>query len=333
MTSGLHRQRPCRLAARSLAVVAVVVAVAACGSPGAIVSTPAGEAAPASAQGDVARIAAAEWSALPVDVRGACAPANAWHSTLMEEAKAATDDVLETLDANQIVVPAEQRAVVAKAIRSDLFWRIVRNLLIGARLENIGGVRLPSVKTASGEPLWVFRSAFTGDPQRPGSCVDTLIAGAGVRHIVNLYAGPMPTADLEAAERAAVTGAGGTYATLRDDPSAQQWREQAREGEDLRPAMEAVASILRDKILRPGGKAPIGHVQVHCGGGMHRTGMVIGVLERCVGGLDSQSVTARYKHHVGWIDATHPGGFEAGNLRLIETFDCTLLGDDAAKPR
>ncbi|HAN30712.1 MAG TPA: hypothetical protein DCQ06_03870, partial [Myxococcales bacterium] len=78
-------------------------------------------------------------------------------------------------------------------------------------------------------------------------------------------------------------------------------------------------------LLRPGGKVPRGHLHVHCGGGMHRTSMFVGVIERCINASSVSDVIERYRQHVGWTDATHPGGFEAQNVDFIESFPCELL--------
>jgi hypothetical protein len=58
---------------------------------------------------------------------------------------------------------------------------------------------------------------------------------------------------------------------------------------------------------------------------MHRSGMIVGVVERCLNGTPMATVRARYLQHVGWKDEAHPGGAEADNLRFIEEFDCSLL--------
>lgn len=279
---------------------------------------------------EVASALQRERAQLPPAVAAACSSDNAWHPALSAAARAAATEIIDALPGAGVEVPAARRGDAIDVVRKRVFWSVVRNLLIGARLHNVGVFVVPGRTTADGQPLRIYRSAFTPNPGTQGSCVHALLASAGVRHIVNLYAGPMTTQDLEDEERRAVTAAGGTYANARDDARAANWREHAREGGADREAMLAVAAIIRDQILRPAGTAPRGHVQIHCGGGMHRTGMVMGVVERCLGGESMPAISARYKAHVGWRSAQDPGGFEAQNIAFIRDFDCSLLG---TKPR
>ncbi len=90
-------------------------------------------------------------------------------------------------------------------------------------------------------------------------------------------------------------------------------------------AQQAVAKIINNNLLRPGGKAPKGNLHVHCGGGMHRTGMVVGVIDRCLNGTPMDRIEADYKRHVGWRSPQTPGGFEKANVAFIRDFDCKLL--------
>lgn len=259
------------------------------------------------------------------EIPAACRDATAWHPALREEADAAAVAALAVFQAHGGTIPTERAAALHKALRGELQWRIVRNLLLGARLHNAGAVTLAGARDASGQPLRVFRTGFTDAPGAPGSCLAALLDQGGVRHIVNLYAGPMPTQDLEDAERQAVTARGGTYLNARDVPAMSGWRESLHDGGDRAAAMQAVAAIIRGGVLRPQGAPPRGAVQIHCGGGMHRTGMVVGVLQRCLGGASPAAVEAAYKHHVAYRDADAPGGFEQPNLDFILQFDCGLL--------
>jgi protein tyrosine/serine phosphatase len=102
-------------------------------------------------------------------------------------------------------------------------------------------------------------------------------------------------------------------------------RSHYDEPDKRRQAMEAVARLIREQIVAPQGAPPRGNLHLHCGGGMHRTGMIAGVLERCVNGTPLPVVEANYRYHVGYRDAAHPGGLEEGNLRFIRDFDCALL--------
>lgn len=258
-----------------------------------------------------------------------CLDQTAWQPDLSAESYAAADEALEAVARAGVDVTPAQRETLRKSLKSKMMWRIVRNILIAGRQHNVGAIVLREVHTPTGAPLVVFRTGFTNAPSAPDSCLGTLLRAGGVRHVVNLYAGPMHTGDLESGERQATRAAGGTYFLAREaDEAARSWRDVIRESQtpaDLRPAMEAVARLIREQILRPGGKAPTGHVLVHCGGGMHRTGMVIGVLDRCLNGATPARIEADYKRHVDWKSPATPGGFEQGNLNFIQAFDCALL--------
>jgi hypothetical protein len=256
-----------------------------------------------------------------------CQADNSWSTTLRGDARFTADQILDELARLGVQLPSDQLKEARKRIIEAVFWRVILTQIVEGRLHNLGASALPGITLADGRPALLFRTGFSADPGDPGSCVQSLL-DAGVRHIVNLYAGPMPTQGLEEAEKRAVEARGGSYFSARSDPQAGNWREDIRESdgpEARQAAYRAVAELIRNHILRPGGAAPRGHVQLHCGGGMHRTGMVVGVIERCLAGLPSQEVAERYKRHVGWRSEAQPGGFEAANLSFIEGFDCALL--------
>lgn len=266
--------------------------------------------------------------ALAGPIAAACRDVTAWHPALRDAADAAALAALARVEAQTGALSVQTRAVLQRDLRHELMWHLVRGLLLGANLHNHGFVDLPGVRTAAGTPLRLHRTGFTPSPGAIGSCVRALIEHGGVRHIVNLYAGPMPTADLEAAERASIAAVGGSYYTAREDASAQTWRENLHDDAAFAAAESAVARLIRHAVLRPGGEAPRGALHIHCGGGMHRTGMVVGVLQRCLGGASDATVEAAYRHHVGWRSDAEPGGFEQGNLDFIRRFRCELLQAD-----
>jgi len=263
-----------------------------------------------------------------------CSARNHWSDNMRGEAKATVDTVLTAMEKAGATLDDKAKAELRKDLIDKVFWRMVQTQIVDGELHNLGAVVVANRKLPDGKPLLLFRTAFTAAPTAPDSCVQSLVA-AGVRHIVNLYAGPMPTEALEAGERQAVSGAGGSYFTAREHPEATSFRENLREGdsaETQKAAMQAVAKLIREQILNPNGQLPKGHVQVHCGGGMHRTGMVVGVLERCWNQTPMPQVAQNYKRHVGWRSERSPGGFEEKNLEFIANFDCGLLRPAAAQP-
>ena len=255
-----------------------------------------------------------------------CNSHQVWNKDLMRDVKAGVAEIVSELDAMEVPLQDEQRKQLRKRLRSVVMWRQIRTLLLAGHFNNLGVVPLRGVKTADGKPVVLFRSGFTPRPGEPGSCFESLVKVAGVRHVANLYAGPMATTDLEKGEKTAIQQAGGSYFLARDAAEGQaEWREHLREGEHDEAAKKAVASIINNHLLRPGGKAPSGNLHVHCGGGMHRTGMVVGVIDRCVNGTDKETLEADYKRHVGWRSDANPGGFEKDNLAFILGFDCGLI--------
>lgn len=253
-----------------------------------------------------------------------------WNKELSHDVRAAVNEIVALLDGENVVIPEEKRAIVRKKLKSKVMWRQIRTLLISGQFNNLGVVPLPSLKTADGRPVVLFRSGFTPSPGQPGSCFESLVGAGGVRHVANLYAGPMVTSDLDAGEKTAISKVSGTYFAARDAAHGKaEWRESMRGHADpekgKREAMLAVAAIINASLLRPGGNKPTGNLHVHCGGGMHRTGMVVGVIDRCLNSTPLAQLESDYKRHVGWRSDADRGGFEAENVAFIRDFDCSLL--------
>ncbi len=265
-----------------------------------------------------------------------CNGQRVWSSGLGAEASAATEQAISRLRAAGVTMTDEQLEAARKPLRKAMMWRLIRSLIVAGDHNNLGVVQLRGLVTDQGRPVTLFRSGLTPSPQSAGSCFASLIGAGGVRHVLNLYAGPMVTGDLEAGEQAALKAAGGRYFLARSAPARLRvWRDQLRHAKtpaDRKAAMLAVAEIINSEILRPGGGLPKGNIHVHCGGGMHRTGMVVGVVDRCLNGTPTASLAAAYKRHVAWQSDARPGGFEADNLRFIESFDCSLLKLPKAPP-
>ncbi len=255
-----------------------------------------------------------------------CSARNHWSDSLRGEAKTTVDAMLAAVEKAGSTLRDEAKATLRKDMVDKVFWRMVQTQIVDGELHNLGAVVVANRKLPDGTPLLLFRTAFTATPTEVNSCVQSLTS-VGVRHLVNLYAGPMPTEGLEAAERLAMRAVGGSYFTARENPEAASFREDLRAGDaqEHDHAMLAVVQLIREQILDPNGYAPRGHIQVHCGGGMHRTGMVVGVLERCWNRTAMPEVAEHYKRHVGWRSEREPGGFEEKNLEFIANFDCELF--------
>ena len=213
---------------------------------------------------------------------------------------------------------------------------LVRLYFEQARPDNLGGMRLKGRTYQAKEggarrPLMVFRSGLTLQAGGgPSTCFQSLIKAAGVRHVVNLYAGSFPFHDLIDGEKAQARALGADYFDLREH-SGLRWRSLVEEEhaylEKRGEAQRRMAKLIRDQILQPGGAPPRGNIYFHCAGGMHRSGMLFGVLRRCLNGAPMEAIEAEYRRHVGYVSDQEPGGYEPLNLRFIREYDCSLLKD------
>lgn len=266
----------------------------------------------------------------------ACNHDNRWGTGLRRDAKDAAEDLLSAL--GPALAPSADREALRPKLAGLVFWRMVRAVLLEGNTNNLGAfpLRGRTYLGADGRSrqVLVFRSGMTPDPDRAGSCFDSLLSGAGVRHVVNLFDGEIPAQDLSAKEGQAAARHGATYHTASDDPGAYgPWRDLLRKKTDDPQAAQAaaqkaehsVARLIREQVLLPEGAPPRGNIHIHCGGGMHRSGMIAGVIERCVNHEPWEVVRGHYLYHVGYRDAAHPGGMEEGNLRFIQGFECGLL--------
>jgi hypothetical protein len=212
---------------------------------------------------------------------------------------------------------------------------LVRSYFEYTRLHNLGVMRLKgySYQDEQGreQPLLVFRSSLIidnrdGDSASP--CFKSLMQTGHVRHVINLYSGDFPFQDMLAAEKKLALRAGASYFDA-GDAAESRWRQLVEAKEDYqqnkRQAMQSLAAIIRAQILKPQNHSPVGNIYLHCAGGMHRSGMVFGVLRRCVNQDTMEVIEKEYARHVAWASVSQPGGFEPLNLQFIRDFDCSLL--------
>lgn len=323
----------------------LLVALAACSSSRPVVHGPGG----AGASVEPERVAAPAPVPAPVDeallrTAGIDRAALACNSENRFGTELRNDSVIgaaELVAAMGPAAPADAagRAALQEKLRSLLFWRMVRAVLIEGDNNNLGAIPLAgrTWTDASGavHPVVVFRSGITPAPAAEGSCFRSLLEHGGVRHVVNLFDGKIPVADLTDAERTTAQAHGATYVYATDDAGTGygRWRDALKERYDdpaaRNEAFRAMARLVREQILMPGGAPPRGNIHLHCGGGMHRSGMIAGIIEKCVNHAPMAQVLAHYRYHVAWHDDAHPGGHEPGNEQVLQDFDCALL-DEAA---
>jgi hypothetical protein len=227
------------------------------------------------------------------------------------------------------VEPTDARRSTAARVISGYF---IRTLYQELHEQNLGAMRLRgfTYRDINGRerPVLVFRSGVLADWDKPESCLSALIRKAGVAHVINLYAGDFPLKDLLAKEKAQAKRLGATHHDERGRN--RPWRSLVEEEEGYAAnravAMQRVAALIREQILAPKGASPRGSIYLHCCGGMHRSGIIFGILRRCINRDPMSLIEAEYKRHAAYGSAEHPGGYEALNLRFIKEFDCSLLG-------
>ncbi|MEN8223591.1 MAG: protein-tyrosine phosphatase family protein [Acidobacteriota bacterium] len=217
-------------------------------------------------------------------------------------------------------------------LEEHIMWAMVRGVLIEGDNNNFGLIVLKdrywTDEAGKKHPLVIFRTAFTPSPDKKDSCYRSILECANVKHVINLYDGDMELDDLIKGERETAALLGATYvrtaelgyghwrASLRENPEKNDKRDKATKN---------FARLIKEQILKPGGESPKGNILIHCGGGMHRTGMVIGVLQKVINGVSMEDIAKIYSYHVGYKGKDHQGGFEQGNLDFIAQFPAELL--------
>lgn len=228
-----------------------------------------------------------------------------------------------------------------KAARHVILGHLVRISYECRQDHNIGAVVLKNMFGTDGHPIVLFRSQVMPFPgKRKSAFRDLLDPHRGrVRHVFNIYSGHFPVQDWLDEEMAICAELRTdeqclpSYHDERRNGKTRRWRrmiDEFDEWTDLnrRNAMILCARQIRD-ILRPQGHAPSGNILVHCCGGMHRTGMIVGIIRRYVNDDPIESVLDDYRRHVDWKSAEHPGGAEELNMKFIKDFDLNLLKEDA----
>ncbi|HVV87673.1 MAG TPA: hypothetical protein VHE35_31745 [Kofleriaceae bacterium] len=273
----------------------------------------------------------------------ACNSENRFGEELRPGSEAGAADMIAAMGAAAPTDP-KARADLQEKLRSLLFWRMVRAVLIEGNNNNLGAIPLAGRTWTDAEgkvhPVVIFRTGITPSPDADGSCFASLLGAGHVHHVVNLFDGKIPIGDLTDAERKAATehGASYVYATDEQGTGYGRWRDTLRDYYDPTApaakhdvaardeAFRSMARLIREQILMPDGAPPTGNIHLHCGGGMHRSGLIAGIIEKCVNHAPMATVLAHYRYHVAWHDDAHPGGLEPGNLQVLQEFDCSLLG-------
>ena len=262
-----------------------------------------------------------------------CNSDNWWLETLKDESKLSAELLQEKLKTHSLLSENSAPSEVHDVLNDHMMSWIVRTGLILRGGHNFGAIVLKNHywqdESGRRQPLVIFRSAYTAYPERDGSCFGSLLENANVKHVVNIYGDDfIYVQDLDQAESHAAESAGATYA-LTDKMDYGPWRHTIAEyplpSAERTRAMKDVARLINEQILHPGGDPPRGNILIHCGGGMHRTGMIIGILQKVINGMPMEAIAAEYRYHVSYQNEDDPGGFEQGNLDFIRDFDPLLI--------
>ncbi|TNE43623.1 MAG: hypothetical protein EP343_32935 [Deltaproteobacteria bacterium] len=268
----------------------------------------------------------------------ACTSFTEWSLLVYPNAKRSASLIMKELTPHlKTALSAPQKKKLLKSIRTHVMGAIVRTDILSKRQHNLGVIKLKGRywddTTGVRHPLLIFRGSFTPAPTKPGSCIQFLLNQANVRHLVSLYDGDLlDVDDLRQQEKQAASKAQASYVETRDfNKRYGHWRHALQQKatfnnpKALRKVMKQVAMLIQEQILKPGGKAPQGNVFFHCGGGMHRSGVLAGVLRRCINREDMKKITRLHKYHSAYTSAKKTGGYEPLLVRFIREFDCSLL--------
>jgi len=174
----------------------------------------------------------------------------------------------------------------------------------------------------------LYQSATMVDLGKERSLYRNLVKKGNLKHVANIYAGPFPLGDVYEEEKKIIEQNGGIFQDERAERPSRKWRYLIQKPQDYekqkRHAMTIVAGVIKS-ILLPKGKLLEGNILVHCGGGMHRTGMIIGIIRKAFSDATMEEIIDNYRFHVGYKDEQFTGGAEPLNIKFIQEFDTSLI--------
>lgn len=147
-------------------------------------------------------------------------------------------------------------------------------------------------------------------------CLEQLTKEKGVKTIVNLFTGALiPEWELSTEEEKAFDHMGGeSYIHIlrfSDQPKPEDNYTMA----DVKARLTQIVWLIA---------AAPGNVMIHCVGGIHRTGEVYGVLQKCVNKVSIDQVIDNYIKHAGGTMENNLEYREV-DIEVLRSFDCTTL--------
>lgn len=174
--------------------------------------------------------------------------------------------------------------------------------------QNMGGARF---RFPSGIEKTVYRGSFLTANL---ACLDGLVKERNVRSVVNLYRGGLQSHIKLAEEEAKAFESFGGRAYIQVLNYDYSLEDQTKES-----LFQRVAEIVRLVETAPG------DVMIHCFGGMHRTGVLFGVMQKCLNHVPIEQVLAEYRCHTDWNSSERPGGAREENETALREFPCEFL--------
>ena len=183
------------------------------------------------------------------------------------------------------------------------------NLKITEENNNIGG---GVFNFLSGKKV-VYRSSILNENPK---CLEELTKEKGVETVIYLYFGNyIDEKEIPYQEEIMFKKFGGKFYinTLNFDDFMTQ------EPKDSSSRNKLMASIIKYIEASPG------NVLIHCLGGMHRTGLIYGILQKCVQKTPMNEIIKTYNKHVGYKNADNPGTYSKYDIQSIEDYPCDDL--------
>lgn len=211
------------------------------------------------------------------------------------------------------IVPLGRDLKEIKKTNPELFYSTVKRWV--TKYNNLGGSLFNFPK---GAKKVVYRSSFlSGQPQ----CVSDLVKDKNVQSVVMLYSGDNSTYKSMLAKETDLFQASGAISYLRvldyDIPDTD-----ATEGLDrkvVEKIFPTVTNIVKEISTLPG------NVLIHCYGGMHRTGILYGVMQKCLNKLPIDLIIDEYRCHTAWQSPEKPGLAWKAHEDIFREFPCEML--------
>ena len=180
---------------------------------------------------------------------------------------------------------------------------------------NMGGAKF---RFPSGREKSVYRSSFMAGKKE---CLSRLVNDNRVLSIFSYYSGSLKESSktLSDEERRTFADLGGKFyhqpLNYEDD-----FKKSSKEG-----VFEKVTEIIKAIDHAPG------NVLIHCYGGINRTGVLFGVMQKCLNKIPIEDVLNEYKCHTGWESEERVGGYEIDNEIAIREYPCEKLYSPATQ--